>query len=142
MELLKKENHPCLRLSILASSEYPVVDIAIVAHEKSMELAAASAMELKGKGIEIRLSLLRRISEDLAIGSGAMRPILCPSCWRAPIPARCLRGRTDKTRNGGKDKAYIKAAGLEGLLFLDGAENRWICGRQDMWRLSARLWRC
>ena len=118
MELLRKEKITLAFDLHEASPEYPVVD-AIVAHEKSMELAAASAMELKGKGIEIRLEPspknLRGLSHREWGDATDTLPILLESA--NPSQGR-LRGRTDETLVlEGKDKAYIKAAGL-GRLFV------------------------
>jgi hypothetical protein len=101
-----------------ASPEYPVVD-AIVAHERSMELAAATSMELKGQGIEVRLEPspknLRGLSHrEWGDGSGVM-PILMETA--NPSQGR-LRGRTDEALAlTGRDKSYLKAAGL-GRLFV------------------------
>ena len=118
MELLKKEKITLAFDLHEASPEYPVVD-AIVAHEKSMELAAASAMELKGKGIEIRLEPspknLRGLSHREWGDATDTLPILLESA--NPSQGR-LRGKTDEALVlHGKDKSYVKAAAL-GRLFV------------------------
>ncbi|MGD9822443.1 MAG: succinylglutamate desuccinylase/aspartoacylase family protein, partial [Aminobacteriaceae bacterium] len=53
-ELVRKEKADLSFDLHEASPEYPVVN-AIVAHERSMELAAMAAMDLEGKGVPIRL---------------------------------------------------------------------------------------
>jgi len=118
MELLRNEKIDLAFDLHEASPEYPVVD-AIVAHEKSMELAAATTMELKGQGIEVRLEPspknLRGLSHrEWGDGSDTL-PILLETA--NPSQGR-LRGRTDEALVlTGKDKAYMKAAGL-GRLFV------------------------
>ena len=118
MEMLRKEKIDLAFDLHEASPEYPVVD-AIVAHEKSMELAAATAMELKGQGIEIRLEPspknLRGLSHrewgDFSDTLPILMEVANPSQGR-------LRGRTDEALVlTGKDKAYMKAAPL-GRLFV------------------------
>lgn len=118
MELLRKEKITLAFDLHEASPEYPVVD-AVVAHESSMELAAASAMELKGKGIEIRLEPspknLRGLSHREWGDATETMPILLESA--NPSQGR-LRGRTDEALvMVGKDKSYLKAAAL-GRLFV------------------------
>jgi hypothetical protein len=118
MEFLRKEKIDLAFDLHEASPEYPVVD-AIVAHEKSMELAAATAIELKGQGMEIRLEPspknLRGLSHREWGDSSDTMPILMETA--NPSQGR-LRGRTDEALVlTGKDKAYMKAAGL-GCLFV------------------------
>lgn len=118
MELLRKEKIDLAFDLHEASPEYPVVD-AIVAHERSMELAAATAMELKGSGIEIRLEPspknLRGLSHREWGDASDTLPILMEVA--NPSQGR-LRGRTDEPLVlTGKDKAYLKAAPL-GRLFV------------------------
>ena len=109
MELIRKENVDLAFDLHEASPEYPVID-AIVAHEKSMELAAAVAMELKGMDIEIRLEPspknLRGLSHrEWGDGTDTL-PILMETA--NPSQGR-LRGRTDEALVlTGKDKAYAK----------------------------------
>ncbi|MDR3229915.1 MAG: succinylglutamate desuccinylase/aspartoacylase family protein [Synergistaceae bacterium] len=123
MEFLRKEKIDLAFDLHEASPEYPVVD-AIVAHEKSIELAAATAMELKGRGIEIRLEPspknLRGLSHrewgDFSDTLPILMEVANPSQGR-------LRGRTDEALAlTGKDRAYAKAAGL-GRLFVPWDEN-------------------
>ena len=118
MELLRKEKVDLAFDLHEASPEYPVVD-AIVAHEKSMELAAAAAMDLKEQGIEVRLEPspknLRGLSHrEWGDGTDAL-PILVEVA--NPSQGR-LRGRTDEALVlTGKDKAYLLASRL-GRLFV------------------------
>jgi len=90
-----------------------------VAHEKSMELAAAAAMDLKEQGIEVRLEPspknLRGLSHrEWGDGTDAL-PILVEVA--NPSQGR-LRGRTDEALVlTGKDKAYLLASRL-GRLFV------------------------
>lgn len=118
MELLRKENITLAFDLHEASPEYPVVE-AIVAHEKSMELAAVTTMDLLGMGIEMRLEPspknLRGLSHrEWGDHTGTM-PILMETA--NPSQGR-LRGRTDETLVlDGRDKAYVKAQGL-GRLFV------------------------
>ena len=118
VQLLKKENITLAFDLHEASPEYPVVD-AIVAHENSMELAAAAAMEIKGKGIEIRLEPspknLRGLSHREWGDATQTLPILLETA--NPSQGR-LRGRTDENLVLiGKDKSYEKSAKL-GRLFV------------------------
>ncbi|EHM10848.1 putative deacylase [Thermanaerovibrio velox DSM 12556] len=118
MELLRRERVDLAFDLHEASPEYPVVD-AIVAHEKSMEVAAGAAMDLKLSGIEMRLEpspkKLRGLSHrEWGDGTGAM-PFLIEVA--NPSQGR-LRGRTDERLvKTGLDKAYLKASGL-GRLFV------------------------
>ncbi|MDR2179773.1 MAG: succinylglutamate desuccinylase/aspartoacylase family protein [Synergistaceae bacterium] len=118
MELIRRENVDLAFDLHEASPEYPVID-AIVAHERSMELAAAVAMELKGMDIEIRLEPspknLRGLSHrEWGDGTDTL-PILMETA--NPSQGR-LRGRTDEALAlTGKDKAYAKARDM-GNLFI------------------------
>ncbi|MCL1940403.1 MAG: succinylglutamate desuccinylase/aspartoacylase family protein [Synergistaceae bacterium] len=122
MELIRKEKVDLAFDLHEASPEYPVID-AIVAHERSMELAAAAAMELKGMDIEFRLEpsppKLRGLSHrEWGDGTDTM-PILMET--GNPSQGR-LRGRTDEALVlTGKDKAYVKARDL-GILFIPYAD--------------------
>ncbi|MDR1379386.1 MAG: succinylglutamate desuccinylase/aspartoacylase family protein [Synergistaceae bacterium] len=116
MELLRKENITLAFDLHEASPEYPVVE-AIVAHERSMELAAATTMELIGLGIEMRLEPspknLRGLSHREWGDATETMPILMESA--NPSQGR-LRGRTDEALVlTGVDKAYRKAAELKRL---------------------------
>ncbi|MDR1732323.1 MAG: succinylglutamate desuccinylase/aspartoacylase family protein [Synergistaceae bacterium] len=101
-----------------ASPEYPVVD-AIVAHERSMELAAATAMELKGQGIEVRLEPSPKNFRGLSHREWGDYSDTLPILMEVANPSQGrLRGRTDEALVlEGRDKAYMKAAGL-GRLFV------------------------
>ncbi|MCX7828178.1 MAG: succinylglutamate desuccinylase/aspartoacylase family protein [Thermanaerothrix sp.] len=118
MELLRRQRADVAFDLHEASPEYPVVD-AVVAHEKSMEVAAAAVMELKLSGIDMRLEpsprKLRGLSHrEWGDGAGAM-PFLIEVA--NPSQGR-LRGRTDEGLvKTGLDKAYLKASGL-GRLFV------------------------
>lgn len=123
MELLRQENITMAFDLHEASPEYPVVE-AIVAHEKSMELAAVATMELLALGIDMRLEPspknLRGLSHREWGDSTETLPILMETA--NPSQGR-LRGRTDEALVlGGKDKAYVKAAGL-GRLFVNYGES-------------------
>jgi hypothetical protein len=112
-----------------ASPEYPVVN-AIVAHERSMELAAMVAMELEGLGIPIRLEPspknLRGLSHREWGDATDVLPILMET--GNPSQGR-LRGRTDERLVlTGEDKAYTKAAAL-GRLFIPYGGNQPIAYR-------------
>ncbi|MDR1649834.1 MAG: succinylglutamate desuccinylase/aspartoacylase family protein, partial [Synergistaceae bacterium] len=112
MELLRKEKITLAFDLHEASPEYPVVE-AIVAHERSMELAATAAMELIAQGIEMRLEPspknLRGLSHREWGDATETMPILMESA--NPSQGR-LRGRTDEALVlAGVDKAYLKAAG-------------------------------
>ncbi|HOI81218.1 MAG TPA: succinylglutamate desuccinylase/aspartoacylase family protein [Synergistales bacterium] len=101
-----------------ASPEYPVVN-AIVAHEKSMMLAAMVTMELEARGVPIRLEPspknLRGLTHREWGDATATMPILMET--GNPSQGR-LRGRTDEDLvMTGQDKFYAKAAEL-GRLFI------------------------
>ena len=123
MELLRKEQVTLAFDLHEASPEYPVVE-AIVAHESSMELAAMATMDLLALGIEMRLEPspknLRGLSHREWGDATDTLPILMETA--NPSQGR-LRGRTDEALViDGKDKAYIKSAGL-GRLFVPYDEN-------------------
>jgi hypothetical protein len=123
MELLRREKITLAFDLHEASPEYPVVE-AIVAHRRSMELAAAATVELLGQGIAMRLEPspenLRGLSHrEWGEFTGTM-PILMESA--NPSQGR-LRGRTDEALAlTGQDRAYRKAATL-GRLFVPYDEN-------------------
>jgi hypothetical protein len=122
MELIRKEKVDLAFDLHEASPEYPVID-AIVAHERSMELAAASTMELKGMDIEFRLepspTKLRGLSHREWGDYSETMPILMET--GNPSQGR-LRGRTDEALVlTGKDKAYAKARDLK-VLFIPYAD--------------------
>lgn len=101
-----------------ASPEYPVVN-AIVAHEKSMELAAMVTMELEAQGISMRLepspTNLRGLTHREWGDNSDVLPILMET--GNPSQGR-LRGRTDEDLVlTGEDKFYAKASEL-GRLFI------------------------
>jgi hypothetical protein len=123
MELLRKEKITLAFDLHEASPEYPVVE-AIVAHENSMELAAMATMDLLALGIEMRLEPspknLRGLSHREWGDATDTMPVLMETA--NPSQGR-LRGRTDeKLAMDGRDKAYMKAAGL-GRLFVPYDEN-------------------
>jgi hypothetical protein len=118
MELIRAEKVDLAFDLHEASPEYPVID-AIVAHERSMELAAAVTMELKGMDIEFRLepspTKLRGLSHREWGDYTETMPILMET--GNPSQGR-LRGRTDEALVlTGKDKAYAKARDLK-ILFI------------------------
>lgn len=123
MELLRKEKITLAFDLHEASPEYPVVE-AIVAHERSMELAAVVTMDLLSMGIEMRLEPspknLRGLSHREWGDNTDVLPILMETA--NPSQGR-LRGRTDEALViDGVDKAYVKAAEL-GRLFVPYDKN-------------------
>lgn len=117
-ELVRKENIDLAFDLHEASPEYPVVN-AIVAHERSMELAAMAAMDLEMKGITMRLEPspknLRGLTHREWGDYTETMPILMET--GNPVQGR-LRGRTnEKLALTGEDKAYMKAFGL-GRLYI------------------------
>ncbi|NCC59037.1 MAG: succinylglutamate desuccinylase, partial [Synergistales bacterium] len=117
-ELVRKENVDLAFDLHEASPEYPVVN-AIVAHERSMELAAMAAMDLEMKGITMRLEPspknLRGLTHREWGDYTETMPILMET--GNPVQGR-LRGRTnEKLALTGEDKAYVKAFGL-GRLYI------------------------
>lgn len=118
LELLLKEKIDLAFDLHEASPEYPVVN-AIVAHEKSMELAAMTTMELEAAGIPMRLEPspknLRGLTHREWGDYTATMPILMET--GNPSQGR-LRGRTDEHLVlTGEDKFYSKASEL-GRLFI------------------------
>lgn len=119
VELLKKEQVNLAFDLHEASPEYPVVN-AMVAHERSMELAATGAMELEMENIPMRLEPspvnLRGLSHrEWGDFVETVRPILMEA--GNPSQGR-LRGRTDEALVlTGADKAYALASKL-GRLFV------------------------
>lgn len=123
MELLRKEDISLAFDLHEASPEYPVVE-AIVAHERSMELAAVVTMELLAQGIDMRLEPspknLRGLSHREWGDYTNTMPILMETA--NPSQGR-LRGRTDEALVvEGRDKAYVKSAAL-GRLFVNYDES-------------------
>lgn len=118
MELLRKEDVTLAFDLHEASPEYPVIE-AIVAHEKSMELAAVTAMDLLSQGIDVRLEPSPKNLRGLSHREWGDYTDVLPILMETANPSQGrLRGRTDEALVlGGKDKAYIKAAGL-GRLFV------------------------
>ncbi len=118
MELLRKEKVDLAFDLHEASPEYPVVN-AIVAHNRAMELAATVSMELEMEGIPMRLEPspvnFRGLSHREWGDNSDVLAILMET--GNPSQGR-LRGRTDEALAvTGRDKAYMKAAGL-GRLFI------------------------
>ncbi|MDI9388954.1 MAG: succinylglutamate desuccinylase/aspartoacylase family protein [Synergistota bacterium] len=117
-ELIKRER---VDLSIdlhEASPEYPVVN-AIVAHERSMELAAMTTMDLEMAGIPMRLEPSPKNLRGLTHREWGDYTDTMPVLMEAgnPVQGR-LRGRTDeRLALTGEDKAYVKAAAL-GRLYI------------------------
>ena len=117
-ELVRKEKADLSFDLHEASPEYPVVN-AIVAHERSMELAAMAAMDLEGKGVPIRLEPspknLRGLTHREWGNYTETMPILMET--GNPVQGR-LRGKTDeRLALTGVDKAYVKAFAL-GRLYI------------------------
>ncbi|GHS99016.1 succinylglutamate desuccinylase [Synergistales bacterium] len=118
MELLRGEKITLAFDLHEASPEYPVVE-AIVAHERSMELAAATAMELIGQEIDMRLEPSPKNLHGLSHREWGDYTDTLPILMETANPSQGrLRGRTDETLAlTGLDKAYAKAAAL-GRLFV------------------------
>ena len=117
-ELVRKENVDLAFDLHEASPEYPVVN-AIVAHERSMELAAMAAMDLEMKGITMRLEPSPKNLRGLTHREGGDYTETMPILMETgnPVQGR-LRGRTnEKLALTGEDKAYVKAFGL-GRLYI------------------------
>ena len=117
-ELIKKERVDLAIDLHEASPEYPVVN-AIVAHERSMELAAMTTMDLEMEGIPMRLEPspknLRGLTHREWGDYTETMPVLMET--GNPVQGR-LRGRTDeRLALTGEDKAYVKAATL-GRLYI------------------------
>lgn len=118
LEMIRKEKVDLAFDLHEASPEYPVVN-AIVAHEKSMELAAMVTMELEAAGIPMRLepspTNLRGLTHREWGDNSDVMPILMET--GNPSQGR-LRGRTDEALVlTGEDKFYAKASEL-GRLFI------------------------
>ncbi len=117
-ELILKEK-PDLSFDLHeASPEYPVVN-AIVAHERSMELAAMTVMDLEDYGIAMRLEPspknLRGLTHREWGDYTETMPILMET--GNPVQGR-LRGKTDaRLALTGVDKAYVVASDL-GRLYI------------------------
>ncbi|MDR1978782.1 MAG: succinylglutamate desuccinylase/aspartoacylase family protein [Synergistaceae bacterium] len=123
MELLRGERITLAFDLHEASPEYPVVE-AIVAHERSLELAAAATMELIGQGIDMRLEPSPKNLHGLSHREWGDFTETMPILMESANPSQGrLRGRTDEALAlSGRDKAYLKAAGL-GRLFVPYDEN-------------------
>lgn len=118
-ELLKKEDVDLAFDLHEAAPEYPVVN-AMVAHERSMELAAEAVMELEMNEIPMRLEPSPKNLRGLSHREwGDAIPHLKPFLLEAGNPSQGrLRGRTDEHLVlTGQDKAFFKAASL-GRLFI------------------------
>ncbi len=101
-----------------ASPEYPVVN-AIVAHERSMELAAMTTMELEFEGISMRLEPSPKNLRGLTHREWGDFTETMPILMETGNPSQGrLRGRTDEHLVlTGEDKFYAKASEL-GRLFI------------------------
>jgi hypothetical protein len=118
VELIRKEKVDLAFDLHEASPEYPVVN-AIVAHERSMELAAMVTMDLEGMGIPMRLEPSPKNLHGLSHREWGDFTETMPILMETGNPSQGrLRGRT----NGdlvvtGKDKCYSKAFDL-GKLYI------------------------
>lgn len=122
-EMIRKED---INLSFdlhEASPEYPVIN-ATVSHEKGMELAATGLMELVFSGIQMSLepsptNLHGLTHRELGDYTDTI-PLLMET---ANASQGRLRGATNEALAlTGKDKAYVKSAGL-GFLYVPYDEN-------------------
>lgn len=123
MELIRKEN---CDLSIdlhEASPEYPVIN-AIVAHDRSADLASMAVLDLQMEEIEISLELSPPDFRGLTHREwGDHSDTLAILMETANASQGRIRGRTDeKLVLTGKDKMYVKAAEL-GRLYVPYDEN-------------------
>lgn len=125
VELIRKEKVDLAFDLHEASPEYPVVN-AIVAHEKSMELAAMVTMEIEGMGIPIRLEPSPKNLHGLSHREWGDFTDTMPILMETGNPSQGrLRGRTDADLVvTGKDKCYSKAFEL-GKLYIpyDGEQS-------------------
>lgn len=121
-ELIRRESVDVVVDLHEAPPEKPLIN-AIVAHERAMELAILTALNLEMRGINLRLESspvsLRGLSHrELGDHTDAMSTLL-----ETPNPAQgMIRARTDADLIVlGKDKHYVKAADL-GRLFVPFGE--------------------
>ena len=113
MQLIKKEKVDLAIDMHEASPEYPVVD-ALVAHERAMELAAITVMELEFEGVPMRLEPspknLRGLNHREWGDNADVLAMLVETCNSS---AGRFRGKTDEELIlTGEDKAYDKSAAL------------------------------
>jgi hypothetical protein len=123
-QMIKKE-HVDLAFDLHeASPEYPVVN-AIVAHERSMELAAMVAMEMEMAGIPIRLEPSPKNLHGLTHREWGDYTETMPILMETANPSQGrLRGKTNEHLVlTGEDKFYKRAAKL-GLLFVPYEEDQ------------------
>lgn len=118
LEMIRKEKVDLAFDLHEASPEYPVVN-AIVAHEKSMELAAMVTMELEAYGIPMRLEPSPKNLHGLTHREWGDNSDVMPILMETGNPSQGrLRGRTDENLVlTGEDKCYTRAAEL-GRLFI------------------------
>jgi hypothetical protein len=118
MELIRKEKVDLAFDLHEASPEYPVVN-AIVAHEKSMELAAMVTMEIEFAGIPIRLEPSPKNLHGLSHREWGDYTGTMPILMETGNPSQGrLRGKTDENLViTGEDKCYSKAMEL-GKLYI------------------------
>jgi len=118
VELIRKEKVDLAFDLHEASPEYPVVN-AIVAHEKSMELAAMVTMEIEFAGIPIRLEPSPKNLHGLSHREWGDYTDTMPILMETGNPSQGrLRGRTNEDLViTGEDKCYSKAFEL-GKLYI------------------------
>lgn len=118
VELIRKEKVDLAFDLHEASPEYPVVN-AIVAHERSMELAAMVTMDLEGMGIPMRLEPSPKNLHGLSHREWGDFTETMPILMETGNPSQGrLRGRTSGDLVvTGKDKCYSKAFDL-GKLYI------------------------
>ena len=118
VEMIKKEKVDLAFDLHEASPEYPVVN-AIVAHEKSMELAAMVTMEIEAMGIPIRLEPSPKNLHGLSHREWGDFTDTMPILMETGNPSQGrLRGRTNSDLVvTGEDKCYSKAFEL-GKLYI------------------------
>ncbi len=118
VELIRKEKVDLAFDLHEASPEYPVVN-AIVAHERSMELAAMVTMEIEAMGIPIRLEPSPKNLHGLSHREWGDFTDTMPILMETGNPSQGrLRGRTNEDLVvTGKDKCYSRAFDL-GKLYI------------------------
>ncbi|MBS3788022.1 succinylglutamate desuccinylase/aspartoacylase family protein [Candidatus Bipolaricaulota bacterium] len=122
MELIRKEK-PQISFDLHESSpEYPVTN-AIVAHEKSMELATMAKLNLDLLDIDMKLESSPANLRGISHREWGERTTTNPILLETPNPSQGrLRGETTADLIvEGKDKYYLSAAN-KGLLFTDYTE--------------------
>jgi hypothetical protein len=125
VELIKKEQIDVTVDLHEASPEYPVIN-AIVAHEKSMGLASAVAVEMHLSGIPINLEPSPKNFRGLSHRELGDHTDTLPLLMESPNPSQGrMRGKTDDTLiKAGISDLYVKA-GKVGMLYIPYDDSGW-----------------